>query len=114
MQSDDAYKLLPPYFTAVKEGSEELGLQADNIKTLYDMGIWEYHEYGIHTYLAEVKDPTRYAESTDYSREVTWETLSDIEKMADEGNFREGYLPILEAANEYILSQQKEKGTGRA
>lgn len=117
IKAQNSNRLLPSYFTAVKEAEEELGLQHENIKRMSDMGVWEYHGYGMKVYLAEVNDPEQYARSTKDSDKVTWETLDTIKQMADPANkteatkdmrsFKEGYLPIVEVAEDYI-SRNKE------
>ena len=91
-----AEKVEPAHLTALDEAEEELGLPRRNIIRLIDCSILQYKNYGIHFYLAPVKNPYELTDARDSSR-VEWVTLPQAAHQARQGLFNTGYLALLEA-----------------
>lgn len=92
---------VPAFQEAIKEGWEELGIVKRNIRLLKDCGTLNFngtHEtYGIHLILAEMSgSPLENTVPRD-SEEVRWMTLAEARELAETGNFKTHYLPMLEA-----------------
>jgi hypothetical protein len=89
-------KIEPLWQTALAEAEEELGLIKDNITQIYDIGVLQYKDYGIHFFSCEVKNLDDLIEAKD-SKAVMWATEQEIYKMAEDGDFNKKYIPIFES-----------------
>ncbi len=90
-----------PWQTALIEAEEELGLKEDNILRIYDIGVLQYKNYGIHFFSCEVKSSDDLIEAKD-SEAVIWATATEIHQMAEAGVFNKKYIPIFTAINKIL------------
>lgn len=94
---------LEPYaHTAILEAEEELGLIGLTKERLIEMGPMHYYSerkdpYLIFWYATYVKDPQGIAAALDASA-TKWVRLQDLYPMIRKGEFKEGYLGVLERA----------------
>ena len=103
--NDNPQKVEPTWQTALVEAHEELGLEASNITRLYDAGVLAYKDYGIHFYMAEVKDAESLIPAID-SEEVRWVSHDEVDKMIQDETFNKGYEKLLNAMVSQVPSQQ--------
>jgi|GEM_PF-1981146 len=94
---DEGWKKEASLDGAVREAEEELGLKADNSSALYDCGILSYRsetkgEYGIHFFIAAVKDPALIPASTADSRAISW---MELEEALDNPELNPHYRDLL-------------------
>lgn len=62
-------------YTAIREGEEELGLIASNIKKIYYIGEF----FGrTHIYVANIKSIDKFTEFTDETESVVWMTADEF------------------------------------
>ena len=91
----------PLWHCALREGREELGVTEEQMGEVVDCGVLEYYSerngvYPIHWFACAVSDPECVKKPLDASA-VAWVTLEEARAMAEQGRFKVGYVPILEA-----------------
>lgn len=94
-----------PECTALREAEEELGLRQENIEqnSLRAHGVHLYDSsrkaaYPITWFSAAAKNislETLRAQATD-TYDIAWKSYGEIEHLATQGQFKPGYLPILQ------------------
>jgi hypothetical protein len=104
--------LQPADAEATKEGEEELGITKAGILILNDCGSLVYNGYGVHLFAAEM-DTSVPLLSPDDSHEVRWMTLAQAREQTQTGDFKEKYLPMLEAAAHAINTEHRIGSTGQ-
>lgn len=69
------------YVTAVREASEELGLEWENIKTLEHWWTSKMYGYELNIFVSEVKDPEALIDPHYETKEVQWLTVKEFEQV---------------------------------
>lgn len=108
IREPDALSSVPPeqiqdhWETARHEAWEELGIAASDILSHQDHGLLDYASpskgnYAIHFFSAELPPGRLEAckRCAQDAADLQWKTLNEIETMAEAGEFKRGYVPII-------------------
>lgn len=108
----EAHEIEPHHLAAQHEAEEELGIAPDDILagSWHDHGLLDYASetkgtYPIHFFSFRIADipVSQLKQQAIDAQNIAWHSLEAAEAMADAGQFKAGYLPILQRVSATIM-----------